>query len=255
MSDIRELGTILSIWAHPDDEVYLCGGVMAMATAAQSRVVCVTATRGELGVTDATKWPPGELAAIREAELAECLRTLGVTEHRWLGYPDGGCAAVELNEAAQQIADIIGEVAPDTILTFSPDGQTGHPDHIAVHRWTVEAVRRAGVGALLVVANTQEWLDDHLAQWIELGAIVGEPPVAWTGPLSIDVTLTGELLDQKYAALAAQASQTEALRTLVGEELYREIIRVERFAAFAVPDAAAAPESNNTGQRDFVTRE
>ncbi len=52
MSDIRELGTVLSIWAHPDDEAYLCDGIMAMAAAAGSRVVCVTAARGELGVTD-----------------------------------------------------------------------------------------------------------------------------------------------------------------------------------------------------------
>ena len=255
MNDIRELGTILSIWAHPDDEVYLCGGVMAMAAAAQSRVVCVTATRGELGVTDATRWPPERLAAIREAELAECLGILGVTEHRWLGYPDGGCAAVDLDAAAQQIADIIREITPDTILTFSPDGQTGHPDHIAVHRWTAEAVHRAGIGTLHVVANTQEWLDDHLAQWIELGAIVGDLPVAWTGPLSIDVTLTGEMLDRKYAALAAQASQTEALRAVVGEERYRQIIRIERFAAFDLQKASAVAEPGDVGQRGFVTHE
>lgn len=239
MSDIRELGTILSIWAHPDDEAYLCGGVMAMAAAAKSRVVCVTATRGELGVTDATRWPPQQLTAIREAELAECLRILGVTEHHWLGFPDGGCASVDVNEAVQQIAEIITELAPDTILTFAPDGQTGHPDHIAVHRWTVEAVRRTGIGTLHVVANTQEWLDDHLAQWIELGAIVGEPPVAWTGPLSIDIALTGDFLSRKYAALSAQASQTEPLRGILGEDRYREIIRIERFATFAVGEPTA----------------
>lgn len=75
--DIAELGTILSIWAHPDDEAYLCGGIMAVATAAASRVVCATATRGELGVTDPVRWPPERLAAIREAELAEGLRILG----------------------------------------------------------------------------------------------------------------------------------------------------------------------------------
>jgi LmbE family N-acetylglucosaminyl deacetylase len=239
MSDIRDLGTILSIWAHPDDEAYLCGGVMAMAAAAKSRVVCVTATRGELGVTDPTRWPPEQLTTIREAELAECLRILGVTEHHWLGFPDGGCASVDVNEAVQQIAEIITEVAPDTILTFAPDGQTGHPDHIAVHRWTVEAVRRTGIGTLHVVANTQEWLDDHLAQWIELGAIVGEPPVAWTGPLSIDVALTGNFLNRKYAALSAQASQTEQLRGILGEDRYREIIRIERFATFAVEEPTA----------------
>jgi LmbE family N-acetylglucosaminyl deacetylase len=249
MSEIRELGTILSIWAHPDDEAYLCGGIMAMATAAQSRVVCVTATRGELGVTDPTRWPPDQLPAIRGAELVECLRILGVTEHRWLGYPDGGCASVSVDTAAHQIAEIISDIAPDTILTFAPDGQTGHPDHIAVHRWTVEAVRRTGIGTLHVVANTQEWLDDHLAQWTELGAIVGDPPVAWTGPLSIDVALTAEVLDRKLAALAAQASQTEALRAIVGEERYREFIRIERFATFTLGKV------DRSEQRSFVTHE
>jgi LmbE family N-acetylglucosaminyl deacetylase len=240
MRDIRELGTILSIWAHPDDEAYLCGGIMAMARAAGSRVVCATATRGELGVTDPTRWPPAQLSAIREAELAACLRILGVTEHRWLGYPDGGCADVELDAAADQIARIIHEITPDTILTFAPDGQTGHPDHIAVHHWTVEAVRRTCLGTLHVVANTKEWLDDNLPQWIELGAIVGNPPVAWTGPLSIDVALSGDLLDQKYSALAAQASQTQALRAIVGDERYREIISVERFAAFSLATSPAS---------------
>ena len=58
--------------------------------------------------------------------------------------------------------------------------------------------------------------------------------------LSIDISLTGELLDRKYAALAAQASQTEALRAVVGEERYREIIRVERFATFS---SASGPAS------------
>jgi LmbE family N-acetylglucosaminyl deacetylase len=242
MRDVRELGTVLSIWAHPDDEAYLCGGIMAMAAAAGSRVVCVTATRGELGVTDPMRWPPEQLPAIREAELAACLGVLGIKEHRWLGYPDGGCAEADNTAAAGHIAEIIREIAPDTILTFPADGQTGHPDHIAVHRWTVEAVRRTGIGTLHVVANTQDWLDDQLAQWIELGAIVGEPPTLWSGPLSIDVALTGDLLDLKYAALTAQASQTEAVRAVVGEKRYREIIGMERFAVFAPQITPAVPE-------------
>ena len=44
--DLTDLGTIMSVWAHPDDEAYLCGGLMAAAVDAGSRVVCVTATRG-----------------------------------------------------------------------------------------------------------------------------------------------------------------------------------------------------------------
>jgi LmbE family N-acetylglucosaminyl deacetylase len=229
IADIRELGTIMSVWAHPDDEAYLCGGIMAKATAAGLRVVCVTATRGELGVTDPVRWPPEQLAAIREAEMAECMRLLGVREHHWLGYPDGGCSAIEPAEAVERLADLLDVVRPDTVLTFAADGQTGHPDHVAVHRWTRAAVRETGVGELHVVANTHEWLEEHLPMLTELGAIVGDPPAGWQGELSIDLRLDSDTLVRKLAALAAQASQTEALRAVAGDDLYRRLIAVERF--------------------------
>jgi LmbE family N-acetylglucosaminyl deacetylase len=232
IDDIRELGTILSVWAHPDDEAYLCGGIMAMATAAGSRVVCVTATRGELGVTDAERWPPDRLPAIREAELAECLRVLGVREHRWLGYPDGGCAGVDRGEGAERIAQLLRDVSPDTVLTFAPDGQTGHPDHIAVHHWTADAVRATGIGTLHVVANTQEWMDEFLTGMLELNVLMGEPPATWTAPVSIDLPLTEEVIGRKLSALAAQASQTEALRAAVGDDFYRRLIGIERFGRY-----------------------
>jgi LmbE family N-acetylglucosaminyl deacetylase len=233
-TDVAGLGTILSVWAHPDDEAYLCGGLMAAAVDAGSRVVCVTATRGELGVTDPVRWPPERLAEIREAEMAACLAVLGVREHHWLDFPDGGCAEVGIQDGATAVAGLIGAVRPDTVLTFAPDGQTGHPDHIAVHKWTVAAVRRTGLGALHVVANTPEYLAEHLAEFVALGAIVGEPPTPWTGPLSVELTLSGDLLERKMAALAAQTSQTEGLRALVGDEWYRSAFQVERFGMLAV---------------------
>ena len=45
MIDVTSLGTILGVWAHPDDETYLTGGLMARARTPVERVVCVTATR------------------------------------------------------------------------------------------------------------------------------------------------------------------------------------------------------------------
>jgi LmbE family N-acetylglucosaminyl deacetylase len=54
----EELGTTLSVWAHPDDESYLAGGVMAAAAGHGRRVVCVSATAGEHGTTDLATWPP-----------------------------------------------------------------------------------------------------------------------------------------------------------------------------------------------------
>lgn len=129
--DIRNpYGTVLGIWAHPDDETYLCGGLMARAARAGDRVVCVTATRGELGSPDEARWPSGSaLAEVRTAEMEAALEILGVHEHQWLDYPDGGCADVDQEEAVRRVAEIIEQVRPDTVLTFGPDGMTGHPDH------------------------------------------------------------------------------------------------------------------------------
>src|SRR5688572_4360145 len=67
-------GTVLSVWAHPDDETYLAGAIMADAVRGGSRVVCVTATRGELGSSDPERWPPGApLAELRTWELEKAL--------------------------------------------------------------------------------------------------------------------------------------------------------------------------------------
>ena len=98
-SDVAGLGTVLGIWAHPDDEAYLSGGLMALASDLGSRVVCVTATRGELGTPDPETWPPQRLAAERSVELVRCLEVLGVSEHHWLGYRDGRCADVPVPDA------------------------------------------------------------------------------------------------------------------------------------------------------------
>ena len=86
-TDVAELGTILGIWAHPDDEAYLSGGLMAMARDNGQRVVCVTATRGELGTPDPVAWPPDRLAAERTREMARCLAVLGVRRAPLAGLP------------------------------------------------------------------------------------------------------------------------------------------------------------------------
>src|SRR6185503_18397034 len=101
-SDVGALGTILGIWAHPDDEAYLSGGLMALARDAGSRVVCVTATRGERGTADPVAWPPDRLAAERTMEMARSMGILGVAEHHWLGYADGGCPAVPAADAVDR---------------------------------------------------------------------------------------------------------------------------------------------------------
>jgi LmbE family N-acetylglucosaminyl deacetylase len=227
------LGTILSVWAHPDDETYLCGGLMARAVRNGSRVVCVTATRGELGSPDEARWPSGQpLAAVRTKEMDAALAVLGVTEHHWLDYPDGGCADVDQAEAVRRVTELMAEVRPDTVLTFGPDGMTGHDDHITVSRWTTEAFGKVAMdGATLHYAtNTPTWLAKYREALDALNVFMGaEPPCTPADELSITEIFTGELLDTKLNAIRAQTSQVEPLIAGLGEEFFREGMAEEAF--------------------------
>jgi LmbE family N-acetylglucosaminyl deacetylase len=225
-----DLGTILGVWAHPDDEGYLSGGLMAAAVARGDRVTCVTATRGE--AADPDRWPPAELAVIREKELAECLAVLGVTDHRWLDYPDFGCAAVDEDEAADRITAIVDEVRPDTVLTFGPDGMTGHPDHQAVSRWTTKAVARAVTHATLYYAtHTPGWSERFEAAGRDLNVMMGADALPQTpaSELAINLDVVGPLLDVKERAMRAQATQVDDMFNAIGRERYRELLREEAF--------------------------
>jgi len=232
-TSLPDLGTILSVWAHPDDESYCCGGLMADAVRNGRRVVCISATRGELGSTDETRWPPGpQLAEVRTRELEECLRILGVTEHHWLDYPDGGCADVDDAEAVARIRAIADEVQPDTVLTFGPDGATWHPDHIAVSRWATRAV--AGTKASVhYQATTPEW-SDFMSGFVDPSAVMMEDkevPVFPRSSLSIFTHLSGELLDMKYDAMICQESQIGPFLSLLGPDNYRQMLVEESFRA------------------------
>ena len=165
ITDVSTMGTVLGIWGHPDDEAYLSAGIMAKAVDAGQRVVCITATRGELGFPDDDPRSLEERAALRESELAACFEILGVTEHHWLDYADGRCKEADVEEAVGSIVAVIEEVQPDTILTFGPDGGTGHDDHIAAGRWSTIAFRRAAAAGsrLFYSTRTPEWTADFMS--------------------------------------------------------------------------------------------
>jgi LmbE family N-acetylglucosaminyl deacetylase len=230
---IADLGTIASIWAHPDDETYLAGGVMAAAAAAGQRVVCVSATAGERGTDDPLTWPPERLGRVRRWEAAAAMAVLGVAEHRFLDYPDGGLPDVDDNDAVARIGELLTAVAPDTILTFGPDGTTFHPDHRTVSRWVGAAWDKAGrPGRLLHSAVSVE----HLAAWGERYEqwqvyVTDERPVGVpVSDLSLRLVLSGAELDRKITALAAMHTQTGPAMALMGPA-YRDLNAEESFVA------------------------
>ena len=229
MEPLTRLGTVLVVWAHPDDETYLVGGLSAALTDAGQRVVCVTATRGEAGGTDP------DLADIRTAELDTALAMLGVREHHWLDYPDGGCASVDEEAAAVRLRAIVDEMRPDTVITFGPDGYTGHPDHQAVSRWVDLAVTPDV--RLLHAVSVEHRVDPGLDE--DYGVFeLGRPRVCADDELAVLLPLDGALLDRKIAALLAQESQTAGLVAAVG---------LPRFRAWVATEALAEPAGKPVG--------
>jgi LmbE family N-acetylglucosaminyl deacetylase len=236
---MRELGTILGVWAHPDDETYLSAGLMADGVQRGNRVVCVTATRGEAGSLDLERWPPETLADVREVELMAALAVLGVTEHEWLGYSDGRCDQVPFDEAVQNICRTMEAVHPDSVLTFGPDGMTGHPDHKTVSAWTTAAFERAArAGASLYYATTTpEWMETIFPVLDRLDVFfAGKPSVTPKEELGIDFALGEELLDCKFRAISAQVSQSEALLAQLGREFFNRSEGEEHFLLAATKE-------------------
>jgi LmbE family N-acetylglucosaminyl deacetylase len=222
---------LLGIWAHPDDEVYLSAGLMAESVRAGHRVADVTATRGEHGTDDPVAWPPERLARRRTRELAESLRILGVREHTWLGYVDGELATADRRRGVATLQRLIETVDPVTIVTFGPDGMTGHGDHRTISSWVTEAWRRSGTAAALWYATlTPEFhatwgtLNEDVGLWF-----AGSPPVTPVADLVAQVVCSADLLDLKHRALRAHGSQTRALEDLVGAATYRSWWSTESF--------------------------
>jgi N-acetyl-1-D-myo-inositol-2-amino-2-deoxy-alpha-D-glucopyranoside deacetylase len=146
---------ILAAYAHPDDEQGVTG-TMAQLHAQGVRTGLICATRGEMGeISDPALATPETLGAVREQELRDACKPVGI-DHLWfLDYRDSGMAGTPPNqdaeafinadatEAVGRIVRIIREFKPQVVVTFDPSGGYGHPDHLAVHRWTCEAYRAA----------------------------------------------------------------------------------------------------------------
>jgi len=136
--------------AHPDDETFGCGSLIAQAAAAGAEVTVVCATRGELGERRADglrdDWP---LGLVRETELCEAAAVLGVTEVVLLDHVDSGfdgavdagaLVATELERLAVELAERLAVIGADVVLTL--DGSDGHRDHLHVRDATSRAVQR-----------------------------------------------------------------------------------------------------------------
>jgi len=135
---------LLAIFAHPDDEAFRCGGTLALLALRGVQVHILTFTRGQAG---SCGQPPictqEELGTVRTNELYCSCQALGLETPQVLDYKDGTLAEVSQEEGISQILAHIYTIRPQVLLTWPLHGLSGHPDHQAVSRWTLEAFQQS----------------------------------------------------------------------------------------------------------------
>ncbi len=209
MPDESEIRRVLVVTAHPDDVDFGAAGTVATWTDAGIEVTYATVTSGEAGEAFPDT-PRTEVAALREAEQIAAAKCVGVTDVRFLHWPDGRLTpSLELR---RDISRVIRQVRPDRILIPSAELDleriyASHPDHRAVGEAAIAAVYP---DARNPWAHTELLRDEGLEPWT-----VPETWVMATKNATEPVDIT-DVFDRKIAALQAHASQIGGHQDLEG---------------------------------------
>jgi len=132
----------VAVFAHPDDERVI-GPLLSRLGREGRETHLVIATDGSKGVRDFAKIPAGTALAAARAKEAECAASrLGVRRLHLLGLPDGGLASFDvLGSLKSKLVAVLDSLAPAAIITFGPEGGTGHPDHRLVGNVVTQIVQ------------------------------------------------------------------------------------------------------------------
>jgi LmbE family N-acetylglucosaminyl deacetylase len=138
--------------AHPDDESFGSGGLIARYASEGVEISYLCATKGDRGTVKPEYLEKyGSIEAVRAAELACAADKLGIAHLFQLGYNDSGMMGAfenkdphclwQANEmtVTGQVVEVIRKVRPQVVITFDPFGAYGHPDHIFMNRATTKA--------------------------------------------------------------------------------------------------------------------
>jgi LmbE family N-acetylglucosaminyl deacetylase len=189
----------LCVLAHPDDVDFGSAATVATWTAAGTEVVYCIVTDGDAGGYDET--PREQMGPLRQAEQRAAAKEVGVSDVRFLGYPDG---RLELTLGLRRdISRVIRQVRPQRVLTSSPERWyerigASHPDHMTVGESTLRAVYP---DARNPFAFPELLADEGLEAWTVSEVWLGVSPLS---NHAVDVT---DVIDRKWAALGSHASQ------------------------------------------------
>ena len=219
MSDRRLLISV----AHPDDETFGYGGLVARYVSEGAEVYAIVSTNGDVGtMDDSFVERHGSVKAVRLAELECATRMLGFRKVFLFGYRDSGMMGSATSEhpdcswqapreeLARRVVEVIREVRPQVILTHNRYGGYGHPDHIAIQRATTDAFDLAG-DAGYVTQDDPAWQPQKLyyssshTLMLRYGILMtrlrGKNPRAMGRNQDIDMVATLENIEPPHARI------------------------------------------------------
>ncbi len=249
---------LVVVVAHPDDESFGCGSLIAQASRAGARVTVICATRGEAGerrpdpTTDA--WPIGLL---REVELCQAAIVLGVDDVVLLDLVDSGFSgeapgdaliSTPIDEVAGLLLDRLAALRPDVVLTL--DGSDGHRDHIHLRDALGLAVDRLDRPVRLVHSCLARSLMTAWASEVRLR----EPHHVYLGIADeqklgrpddeLDIVDTSDVLAVREQAIACHLSQASPFDNL-SHELRRRFLTTDHVVEISPLVGQSVPTANH----------
>src|SRR5687768_1052400 len=207
---------LIAALAHADDEGPIAP-VLARYAREGAQVYMLVVSDGSAGAgqqghiprRDGT--PIGDaLATVREEEARCAAQALGIQPPILLGFPDGKLGDYTgdrslIYRVTQRIAEELQRLHPDVVITWGPDGGTGHPDHRLVSSIVTQLQRTGAPG----MPERLFYMYLPVEAFRMLNPQRGEPPLLLPQPkyFTVQVPFTPADLDASQKSMACHRSQ------------------------------------------------
>jgi len=233
---------LLAVFAHPDDETFRCGGTLARLARQGVRVHVLTFTRGQAGSRgDPPLCTSEELPALREKELRCACAALGIQPPILLDYQDGLLSEADPDQLVGHILQAVNALNPQVMLSFGPDGLSGHPDHVTIG----QCAARAFLSTEAIFALYTPAVPQSLATRLGMKQIHAVPDEAIA--LAVDISPAWEA---KMSAIRCHRTQLgESPILSAAPEVQRLFLGVEHFCLAA---SRPTPNGKNLDLLDWL---
>jgi LmbE family N-acetylglucosaminyl deacetylase len=240
-------GTILAVFAHPDDETTV-GPLLAKYAAGGQEVYLVTITSGQKGTTPNTKLSGDELGAAREEELRCSARSLGIQPPIPMHYQDQGISVPRvMEEIAGKLREIVNEKKPQVVITWGAEEVTDHPDHRAASNIATQVFQQR---SLLQHKPRKLYHLTFPESSFARTPKARRPPFRTVSDVfittAVDVTST---LDAAGKSIGCHRTQWDAARMKEIDEMNRNVLGGRVFLRLAMSDA---PRSGPQQEADIL---